>query len=818
MPIAKVAIDCKSVQLDREYDYAVPEALRPVALPGARVIVPFGRGDRQVQGLILSLAAHSELASLKPIASVLDDPPLLDPELLGLVLLLRDRCFCTAFDALRAMLPAGIRFSMEQVLTPGQPAGSCTLTEAEREVLAAIEGMRRPTLRKLSKQLGQAVSGPVSSLLRKELLTPLLQHTGMAGETLRQVARLALPPEEVFAYLDGRKGAARSGQEKVVDLLLPGEPLAVSELCYLAGVSRSVVETLQKHGVIAVEERERLHLPYPQKLEGEPDAAPIALSPDQRRVTDGLLALIRAGRPSVALLHGVTGSGKTLCYLALVDEVMAQGGGAMILVPEIVLTPQLTDRFFGRYGSRVAVLHSGLSAGERRDEWRRIRRGDCPIVVGTRSAVFAPVRNLKLIVMDEEQEYAYKSESTPRYHARTVAKHRAAGVGATLLLCSATPSVETYAAAVQGRYHLFELQERYAQAALPEVLVTDLREELAAGLSPVTGPTLVRALAQTLGRGEQAILFLNRRGHHSFVSCRRCGHVIECPHCSISMTYHSANHRLMCHYCGHTAALPESCPACGQPNLSRYGFGTQLVESEMARLFPKARILRMDTDTTSTKMSHEEMLLRFEAGEYDILLGTQMVTKGLDFPAVSLVGVLFADSLLFLNDFRAGERAFSILTQVAGRAGRAELRGLAVIETFSPDNRIIELARRQDYVEFFRSELAFRKAAAYPPFCDIYLISFSAKEEREGLCAAAFFLENLRKLFQNLHGHSIILFPVTPAPIDRIGDQYRHRILIKCRDGEGLRRALRETLAALQRDRQFASVSCAIDLNPYNMF
>ena len=812
--VARVALDVKSYALDREYDYHIPAELDGDVQRGARVVVPFGRANRLTQGLVLSVCEQSGQTALKELEALLDSPPLLDEAMMGLLLFVRDRCFCTVFDALRAMLPSGVRYSLEERLqvTDDLPPD---LSGEEREVIQAIAGMAAPTVQKVTALLGRGASPVIARLMERDAVKPTMARRGLAQETLRQVASLSASPEQVSAYLQ-TQGALRDKHAAVLETLQGGD-LSVAELCYLAGVTRSVVATLERRGLLTVTLCEKLHTPYENKQLTKTGQAPILLTPEQEKAVCGMEALLQKREPAVALLHGVTGSGKTLCYLRLIDRVKQEGGGVIVLVPEIVLTPQLTDRFFGRYGKQVAVLHSGLSAGERRDEWRRIRRGECPIVVGTRSAVFAPVANLRLIVIDEEQEYAYKSESTPRYHARTIAKYRAAQCNALLLLCSATPSVESYAAAQQGRYHLFELGSRYTDLGLPKVTVTNLRDELACGESSVTGPTLIAALTDTLSQGKQAILFLNRRGYHTFLGCRQCGEVIHCDSCSISMTYHSANRLLMCHYCGKTRPLPLVCPSCGSPALSHHGFGTQRVEEELHRLFPDARILRMDLDTTSTKMSHEEMLLRFSSGEYDILLGTQMVTKGLDLPNVALVGVLFADSLLFQDDFRAGERAFSLLTQVVGRAGRATTPGSAVVESFVPDNRIIELAKNQDYGAFFASELAFRRAAAYPPFCDIYHIICASPEEEAAKEAVAFFLKNLCELFEKEQNHSIILFPAMRAPIYQINGKFRWRAVLKCRDDAFVRACLADALRALMKQKALRSVTCTIDLNPYSM-
>ncbi len=813
--VAKVAVDVGSVLLDREYDYRVPSELEGTLQCGSRVVVPFGNRNRKVQGLVLKLEDHSERAALKEIFAMLDSPPLLDAQMMELLLFVKERCFCTVFDALRAMLPAGIRYTFEELLcVDAARLTGQALTEEERAIVETVRN-ERPTVKRLSELVGKRGFAVAATLLEREILRPVLQRKGLSEQSLQLMVALIADEETISVYLDTQT-THREKHETVVELLRRGE-MSLAELCYMAGVSRSVVQTLMRRGILTIEKREKLHRPYEQKQITATGRAPIRLTEEQQKAADGLLRLLDQNKPAVSLLYGVTGSGKTLCYLHLIDKLTAEDGGVIVLVPEIVLTPQLTDRFFGRYGKKVAVLHSGLSAGERRDEWRRIRRGECPIVVGTRSAVFAPVQNLRMIVMDEEQEQAYKSESTPRYHARTIAKYRAAQSGALLLLCSATPSIESYAAAKEGRYSLFTLGDRYSKQGLPSVRVTNLRDELNCGESSVTGPTLIAAVHEVLEKKKQAILFLNRRGYHTFLGCRSCGEVIRCDNCSISMTYHSVNRLLMCHYCGKTRELPLVCPHCGSPALSHHGFGTQRVEEELHRLFPEARILRMDLDTTSTKMSHEEMLARFAAGEYDILLGTQMVTKGLDLPNVALVGVFFADSLLFQNDFRAGERAFSLLTQVIGRAGRAETQGQAIIESFVPDNQIIELARKQDYPSFFDSELAFRRSAAYPPYCDIYHIVCSSQEEAKAKRAMVFFSKNLCLLFEKEQKHSIILFPAMPAPVYQISGKYRYRMVLKCRDNGFIRTSLRDALCTLLREREFRDVTCTIDLNPYSM-
>jgi len=808
--IVKVALDLRIFSIDKEYDYLLPKAYEGAAKPGMRIIVPFGPGNRRMQGLILSVEETSPYPKLKEIAQLLDDEPLLSSAQLSMLRFVRERCFCTYFDVLRSMLPAGIRFAPADILEVAAPS------PGDEELLGTVARLRAPTTERLSAALGRPVAGDVARLLEIGALRKKAVRTGLSEGTVRKMARLAVSPEEASEYIRAL-GPGGKKHERTLDVLLTGDEVPAAEVTYLAGVTDSVLQTLAKRGLIELFEREILKNPYAGKLVNGVSAGPIELTDEQRQAVNGISRLLDTGEPAVALLFGVTGSGKTLCYLSLIDKMLEEGRGAIVLVPEIVLTPQLTDRFIGRYGDNVAVLHSGLAAGERRDAFKRIRKGECRIVVGTRSAVFAPVENLGLIVMDEEQDSAYKSESTPRYHARTVAKFRAANENCTLLLCSATPAVESYAAAKEGKYHLFTLGSRYTAVGMPKVIVTNLRDELPCALSSVTGPTLVGELQKTLDEGKQAILFLNRRGYNTFLSCRECGSAVTCDNCSISMTYHAANGLLMCHYCGKTIEVPPVCPTCHHGQLLRRGFGTQRVEEEIGRLFPAARLLRMDMDTTSYKMSHEEMLLEFSGGRYDILIGTQMVTKGLDMPNVRLVGVLFADSLLLQDDFRASERAFALLTQVVGRAGRADTPGRAVIETFVPDNAVIELAKKQDYIGFFEGEIAFRRTAVYPPYCDIYHILFSGENEAKTREASEFFVNHLSNIFKRAQSHSIIMSAAMPAPVSKIGGKYRFRTLIKCRDNASLRAALSKSYEELLLARDYEGVTCAIDLNPYSV-
>jgi primosomal protein N' (replication factor Y) len=520
---------------------------------------------------------------------------------------------------------------------------------------------------------------------------------------------------------------------------------------------------------------------------------------------------------AAALLYGITGSGKTSVYLKLIDCALSKrpDGGIIVMVPEISLTPQAMAIFKSRYGNKVAIFHSRLSLGERLDEWKRVKKGLAQIVVGTRSAVFAPFEKISLIVMDEEQEHTYKSEASPRFHARDVARFRAAFQGALLVLASATPSLESFAKAKAGTYTLCRMDERYGVATLPQVQVVDMRDERLDGNLSVYGEPLLAMLEQVLSEKKQAILLLNRRGYHTFVSCGACGYVHECPECSISMTYHRANNRMMCHYCGGSAPLPEKCPSCGGDMMKMSGVGTQKAEEMLAKLLPDAKILRMDADSTMSRTAHSEKLSAFAKGEYDILLGTQMVAKGLDFPNVSLVGVLNADQMLHNNDYRAYERGFSLLTQVIGRAGRADSQGFAVIQTAEPDHELIDLAKEQDYDAFFAQEMQLRKMMEYPPYCDICLLGFVGINREKTEMASRAMLDLIKKSVAETYTDlPLKILGPSPSQVVKVGGKYRYRLIIKCKNTKAFRKMLGEALTAFGHLKGFGGVTAFADMNP----
>lgn len=604
-------------------------------------------------------------------------------------------------------------------------------------------------------------------------------------------------------------------QQSVYELLCDVGSAGVSEVCEFCSVGKGVLDNLVKYGICEYFEKEVYRTPY-KNVSDNGEMSPINLSEVQQNAFNTYLKLMDTG--GTGLLYGVTGSGKTQVYLKLIDEAISRGKDVIVLVPEISLTPQMLYIFHSRYGKKVAVMHSGLSIGERTDEYKRADRGEAKIIVGTRSAVFAPVHNLGLIVMDEEQEHTYKSERTPRYNARDVANFRCRYNNALFLMTSATPSVESYSAAVKGKYVLCEINERYGDSKLPEIVTVDMKKEIAQGNKSPISKTLQSLIADNLDKHKQTILLINRRGYNTFIACNSCGHVITCPNCSISLTYHSYNNRLMCHYCGYSKPLDNVCPECGKNSIRYSGYGTQRIEDELERLFPEASVLRMDADTTSAKFSHQKLFDAFLRGDYDILIGTQMVAKGLDFPNVTLVGVVNADNSLYDESYLANERSFDLITQVVGRSGRRAEAGKAVIQTINPYNDVIEYASKQDYKSFFANEIQLRKLLTYPPFCDIYFISFICEDENKAaLCAKSFF-ENLVELNRtDYKNEKLIVLGPSPSKISKLKNNYRYGLTLKCKNSKSVRKMLNDILKNIGKIKEYKSVSVSVDLNPYEL-
>ncbi len=820
MNIAKIAVASATYAIDRPYHYLIPHELDETIRPGMRVLVPFGPGNRRTDGIVLAVCAREEdQAKLKLILAILDETPVLDEELLQLALWMRERCFCTVYDAARAILPSGLWFSLKDGFRLADGVGREQAYEAagnsrnaKRLVELLLANDRYAEMRQIREAFGLRSPQPAIRLLMGQGV--LVQETSAArgvGDKTEQIAVLTVPPEEAMAHLDSRRRRAPL-QFAVMELLCTFGRISVQELCYFTGASLKTLRSLQEQGLLELERREVFRRPELPLVEPLP---PPELNDEQEEAYEALKAMLAQGSACGALLYGVTGSGKTQVYIRLIWDVLNMGKTALVLVPEIALTPQLMRIFTAQFGRQVAILHSSLSAGERYDEWKRARGGEARVVIGTRSAVFAPLPDLGLIVLDEEQEPSYKSEQTPRYHARDVARYRCARRKALLVLGSATPSVETMYYAQSGKYRLLALRHRYNERALPRVTIVDMKEELKEGNNGVISHTLESALRATIDAGEQAILFLNRRGANRMVTCEDCGEVPECPRCSVHLTYHSANHRLMCHYCGYSTPLPDQCPQCGGA-LTFMGAGTQQVETELQESFPGVPVLRMDADTVTATRSHEKILSEFREKKIPILVGTQMVAKGLDFENVTLVGVISADQSLYSSDFRAGERTFSLLTQVVGRAGRGSKSGQAVIQTFTPENDIIRCAARQDYDSFFQDEIRLRRARGYPPFEDLFVITASGLQETSVLHTCLRLRQVISTLFEepDYRTFGYRLLGPAPAPVAKINNRYRYRLSLSIQNQRPVRELIAHVVRQALKDKANQGVSLQVDLNP----
>ena len=742
-----VAVSNATFHFDKLYTYAVMPDQQDTVRLGSMVLVPFGRGSRARMGVVLACDAEPESAKLKFLFDVAPASACLTPELLRLVHFLKERTFCTYYEAVKAVIPYGAQY--------------------------------KPTV---------AEDG-VTPVLQKQLI----RHTENAYKLVG-----TLPP----------KPRPTAKQLAAVALLAGGERTlsALEE----KGISRAVLDNLCAKGVLECSKVNKsidLYSSIPLKNE------PILLTEEQQAAYDALLPGLEDASPHSALLYGVTGSGKTLVFLKLIEHCLQMGRRALVLVPEISLTPQMILRLKSQFGKRVAVQHSALNHTERLLQWQMIQDGGADIVVGTRSAIFSPLENIGLVIIDEEQEHTYRSESAPRYSAHEVARQRAAENGALLLLASATPSTESYYAAQHGRTQLVRLTKRYGGNPLPKVRIVDMRAALASGNPREISLAMEDAIRHNLEAGKQTILLLNRRGYQTVAQCEDCREVLKCQKCSVPMVYHKSAHKLLCHYCGSQLDPPPArCPACGG-KLQYRGFGTQKAEEELAKLFPEARILRMDQDTTAAKDAHEKLLAKFARHEYDIMVGTQMVAKGLDFEDVTLVGVLGIDSLLFAQGFRAYETVFSLVTQVVGRSGRAKDPGFAIIQTTDPDNPVLNLAAAQDYDAFFEQEIAYRKLGLYPPFCGLCVVGFAGPKESEVARASARFAALLGRQAAKQPDLPLRVLGPTPGSIEKINDSYRYKLTVKCRNDHRFRDLIRETLTLYEQEKLPSKATVVVDLH-----
>lgn len=807
--VARVAVEKTAYSFDMLFDYSVPSALSEEVLPGKRVLVPFGNSSQKRAGMVFAVYPENSTGKkLKSVISVLDREPMLTREMLLTANYIRENTFCTYFDACKLFLPLGMSVNIK-VEYAFNAEFSGTLEADEARVADYL---------KLKNKFcdGQALSAELKvsadfldKMYAKGILERSIDAQRRTGDSTVKMVRLLCGSDEA------EKIGVTKKQREIVNVLADVNTASIRELCYFTGLSAAVVTALQSKGIAEIYDAEFYRAV--NETAGEGEKSEICLSEEQNKAFDGLLKLYKSEKAQGALLYGVTGSGKTQVYLKLIDVAVASGRGVIVMIPEISLTPQLLSIFYKRYGDEIAVFHSALSLGQRLDEWKRIKRGEAKIAVGTRSAVFAPFSDIGLIIMDEEQEHTYKSEMTPRYHAREAAAFRVGRHGGLLVLASATPSVETYTKALNGTYSYFELSNRYGEAVLPQVEVVDTTYQSDMVIENVS-KLLAQELKSNFENREQSIILLNRRGYNTFASCTECGTVRTCPNCSISLTYHRKNNRLMCHYCGYSEPFSEVCPSCKNKAVKFTGTGTQKLEEELSEIVPEAKILRMDTDTTASRLSYEQKFRSFAEGEYDIMVGTQMVAKGLDFPNVTLVGVLSVDLMLFNDDYKSAERAFDLITQVVGRSGRGSKPGKAIIQTSFPESEIVSLAKQQDYKSFYNIELPMRKQMIYPPFCDLCAVGFTSLNEALTASAANDFLNALKRLQTAVYKdlNIIVLGPVAPR-ISKIGGKFRSRIIIKCKNSKNLRAMISQLIKDFSKNTKYKNVSIYADINPENL-
>ncbi|MED4452829.1 primosomal protein N' [Metabacillus fastidiosus] len=801
MKFASVIVDVAAMQTDREFDYKIPEQWQDAVKPGMRVIVPFG--PRKVQGFVTKVKNDSAFERLKNISELLDLTPCLTPELLQLGDWLTEKTLCFKISAFQAMLPAAMKAKYEKIISL-----------IGREKLSEIDIFLQPFFEKRNELNWKDIENEIPiSVIQKEAakqnLEIIYEVKQKTKKKMLKYISVNVNKDELRDYYNNLTVQAKK-QKEIVHFFLQSEQKSIpmQELLSVLNCSTASVKTLVKKDILIEEEREVYRDPYEDRSFQK--TIPLQLNEEQEKAIVPILEAVNDKKHEVFLMYGVTGSGKTEVYLQSIEKVLNEGKEAIVLVPEISLTPQMVNRFKGRFGSLVAVLHSGLSTGEKYDEWRKIERKEVKVVVGARSAIFAPFENLGMIIIDEEHESSYKQEENPRYHARDVAVYRGNYHQCPVILGSATPTLESFARASKNVYKLLTLADRVNARSMPAVEIVDMREELRTGNRTMFSTNLIEKLQDRLAKGEQSVLFLNRRGYSSFVMCRDCGYVIQCAHCDISLTYHRFSQSLKCHYCGHEEHMPTKCPECESEHIRFFGTGTQKVEEEILKVLPEARIIRMDVDTTSRKGAHEKLLTEFGEGRADILLGTQMIAKGLDFPNVTLVGVLTADTMLNLPDFRASEKTFQLLTQVSGRAGRHELPGEVVIQTYTPEHYSVQLASQYDYNLFYEKEMLIRKQHSYPPFYYLSLVTISHPEVTKAASVTEQIVSFLRR---ELSPQTIILGPVA-SPIPRIKDRYRYQCMIKYKREKNLHTVLKKVIEHYAQQIAKDDLIIAMDLNP----
>ncbi len=807
---AEVVVSQPSKAVDKLFDYEIPEGLLSDIKPGTRVIVPFSRNNAEKEAYVMGIKAETEAKRIKSIISVVSQEVAFKEDMVDLIEYMHNRYLATYLELIHAIIPTGTSInSVEWILSGENEYTGKNKTDIRILELIAENG-GGIDLYSLRSYFEKDIKLRLTALETDGVIKREYRHSQNVNKRKIRAVRLVKDDNAVTEYCNTTRSKI---QKRMLEILMMNEFIATADIVRFSLGNYSTLQAIVKNGLAEFFDIEVEREAYEVN---ETATSALKPTPEQKKAIDAVNESVNRNNPKTFLLHGVTGSGKTEVFLQTISNCVNNGKSALVLVPEISLTPQMVSRFVTRFGKRVAILHSALSLGERYDQWSRIMKGEADIVIGARSAVFAPLDNIGIIIIDEEHSDTYKSEMSPRYHAREVAINRAEHFGAVTVLASATPSVESYTEALENRITLLEMKERYNKGAMPEITIVDMRSELEAGNKSMFSREMYEAIKNNIENKEQTILLMNRRGFSTFVSCRKCGFVPMCPNCNISLTYHKYDNSLKCHYCGHTTENYSVCPVCDSQYIRYFGGGTQRVEDEVKRLFPDATTIRLDADATSRKNSHKEILDRFDREKIDIMIGTQMVAKGLDFANVTLVGVMSADTMLHINDFRSGERTFDLLEQVSGRAGRGDKPGRAIIQTYSPDNYAIDLVKTHNYGEFYRKTISERKTMWYPPYSEMICIRISG-DDNDITRRNAFLFKDVFGDISKMQEDIAVLGPI-PAMVSKVKNKYRWQIIYKCHNADLLNDRIINALNVVKADKELGNVTVSIDKNPISIY
>ncbi len=814
MTVAKIAVSKLGFENDILYSYRIPENCKNIVKAGQRVVIPFGVGNAKRTGFIMELSENDKTENLKEVYAILDPEPFISDELINVIKWLKSNCFCTYFEAAKSVFPCGLGMGISGIKYKVCDDFENCLSNLNKEEILFLKCINKTfkgvfTLKNVLDSKIKNYNKILNSLISRKIIFEEFANVKNVGEKTIKFLKINEKCPVNFSSLTPK-------QRNIYDYIKNNESSTVKEVCYFTGISESTVRTLIKKQVLICNSKFEYTSPENGFIEDNVSEyiAP-KLNAKQQKALESLMATLKRGRFGISLLHGVTGSGKTEVLLNLVDHVLKLNKSVIFMVPEIALTSQFAEVFRKRYKSNVAIIHSNLSDWQRFDYWKKINEGKCNVILGTRSAVFAPAKNLGLIVIDEEHEYTYKSESSPRFNAKEVAKYRSKYNNSFLVFSSATPSVESYYNAKIGNYHLVTLNHRFGEAKIPDVQIVDMNGKSEIVESNQLSEELLEALRKNLVNKKQSLIFINRRGYSTFAKCRNCGEVLTCPNCSVSLNYHKSNGRLMCHYCGHSKPFTIKCPKCEKDKVVYMGSGTQKIEDILYKDLPNARILRMDSDNKNLKEFYSTSFKDFTEGKYDILVGTQMIAKGFNFPNVTLVGVVSADHYLYSEDFRSYEKTFSLLTQVSGRSGRYKTPGKAIIQTFTPECEIFKFASEQNYNDFFNHEISMRKSMLYPPFADICVIGFVSENERSVLNFGINFFEFIKKIAKQKYPKiPLRIFPPGVAAVKKVSGKYRYRIVMKCKNNKEFRNLISESLTVFLKENKLKNVHVFADINP----